>query len=246
MTHYSPSSLRLFQACNLQWRYRYLDGIKTPSSAAATVGKAVHKSIEANLRAKMMGLPLVEEAAADVARDAVTAGWAEVGDTEEATQDESRDKAARLSRLHHKLVAPHVEALALEERVEVQPPGRDYSLVLIADIREKGLIRDTKTTGKSPPKDAATRGGNADQMTAYSLAFGVERIQLDYLVDTKTPAVVSLPGERTTADHGRLLRKYDLMHKQIQAGVFLPAPGDSWACSQKYCGWWNSCQFGGG
>lgn len=243
MTHYSPSQLRTFQTCNLRWRYRYIDKITTRMSPAAAAGRAVHAGIEANLRGKMLGIPLDEAAAVTVATDSLKASWPEVEVIGEI--GETTDKVARLSRLHHQMVAPKIEPLALEERIEITPPGRDYSLVMVADIRERGLIRDTKTTSKSPSKDASTRGPDADQLTAYSMAFGEAAVQLDYLVDTKTPAVVSMRSERTADDHARLLEKFDGMHRQIQAGVFLPAPGDSWACSEKWCGWWKICPHGG-
>ena len=41
----SPSRLNCWLSCPLKWRLRYLDGIRTPTTPALFIGKAVHASL---------------------------------------------------------------------------------------------------------------------------------------------------------------------------------------------------------
>ena len=45
----SPSQLKLFGKCGIQYYYRYIENIIIPPSASLVVGKAAHKGIEANI-----------------------------------------------------------------------------------------------------------------------------------------------------------------------------------------------------
>ena len=42
----SPSRLGLWAKCPLAWKFRYLDGIRTPTSPSLFLGKCVHAGLE--------------------------------------------------------------------------------------------------------------------------------------------------------------------------------------------------------
>jgi hypothetical protein len=42
LEYVSPSRLSCWLSCPLKWKFRYLDGIRTPTTASLFVGKAVH------------------------------------------------------------------------------------------------------------------------------------------------------------------------------------------------------------
>lgn len=48
----SPSQIKTFRECARKWGFRYVDGIKTPSTAAAELGTRVHAVLEAYLAGK--------------------------------------------------------------------------------------------------------------------------------------------------------------------------------------------------
>ena len=48
----SPTKLRTYATCPLQYRYRYLDRLDTPYSPASLVGQAIHQTLESNFKAK--------------------------------------------------------------------------------------------------------------------------------------------------------------------------------------------------
>lgn len=251
--HYSPSQLGMFGKCQLMWEWRYVKGIKKPPGIAAIVGTGTHKSIEANLRAKMAGKAMPAQAAKEVAFDATAKAWEEaqpvVTDADSVQSvGQAQDNAVALALLHHSQVAPGIVPIGVEEKGTLEPEGYDWSLLVYKDIVESGRIRDTKTTGKKPDDDAADRGSYADQLTTYHMVGGEDcQVQLDFLVNTKTPYAHTLQGrQRTTDDHARLLDRYQRMHAQVQTGIFQPAPADSWQCSRRWCGYFDECPHGAG
>lgn len=251
--HHSPSSLGLWQKCQIAYEFRYLKGIKKPPGIAAIVGTGTHKSIEANLRAKMAGKVMSAQAAKEAAFDATAKAWDEHKPTPTEKDDvqsvgQAQDSAIALALLHHAKVAPGITPIGVEEKGELEPEGYDWSLLVYKDIIEAGRIRDTKTTGKKPDAEAADRGSYADQLTTYHMVGGEDcQVQLDFLVNTKVPYAHTLVGRtRTTNDHARLLDRYQRMHAQVQTGIFQPAPADSWQCSRRWCGYYDECPHGSG
>lgn len=246
--HLSSAQLNMIGRCQVQYRYRYLDGIKSPPGVAATIGKGVHAAIGKDLGNKMeWGELLDDEAIPDFAADATRAAWQEdeprlVDD--DPGQDAAVDIAIELAKLHHLKAAPGIEPVALEKKFRLVLDG-PYDLVGVPDVEEAGTIRDTKTAGKTPSADEADR---SLQLTVYHLAAaraGAEKeVALDYLVKTQKPKLVQLRSTRGPEDHARLLRRVEIAAQTIASGVFAPTNADNWWCSDRWCGYWNICEFG--
>lgn len=121
------------------------------------------------------------------------------------------------------------------------------------------VIRDTKTSAKSPTKslmDGAEKPGIADdssQLTAYATASYVidgkipDMMVLDYLVRTnaKTPGIYYVPTKttRTADDIQTFLNRVVQAVHAIHEGVFTPANATAWQCSEKWCGFWGICPY---
>jgi PD-(D/E)XK nuclease superfamily len=117
------------------------------------------------------------------------------------------------------------------------------------DIVEKNdttlVIRDTKTSKKSPNAEAADQ---SNQLSAYALASQVldgklpDSLKLDYLIDlkkeTKTMTLETVrDAEYTQAYLNRLVNGI----ASIRSGVFVPAPDQAWWCAQKWCAYHGIC-----
>lgn len=248
---FSPSQLSTWNTCNLRWYWRYIEGMKVPPGVSAVIGKGAHRSVEANMRRKLAGESMDIEEAKALARDATMEFWQTddpVVDDEAkvSTAGEAADCAVKLAAVHHGEVAPGIQPVGVEVHKQCdQVLHHDFGLQGYIDILEAGRIRDTKTKGKKPPADLADRGSYADQLTAYSYLANVDNVQLDVLVNTKTPYSMEVPGaKRTPRDRELMLGRFALMARSIEAGIFHPAPGDSWACSQKWCGYFSTCEYG--
>jgi hypothetical protein len=120
------------------------------------------------------------------------------------------------------------------------------------------VIRDTKTSGKSPTKSLMDGSGSpgiaddSDQLTTYALASLVldkklpDLMVLDYLIytparhDTK---YVQTKTVRDMNDVNTFLNRFANAVHAYRSGVFVPAKADYWGCSEKYCGYWSMCPY---
>ena len=157
----SPSRLNCWLSCPLKWKLRYLDGIRTPTTPALFVGKAVHAGLECYYRHRQLGVTLEAD---DVARRMVES-WAQLVDEEkmdfDSTDDETamRQQVADLVRVYLANVPKDEKPLAVEVAAEaplVDPDtGEDLGMPLVGVIdlvldNEAGpLITDFKTAARS-------------------------------------------------------------------------------------------------
>lgn len=250
--HLSASSIGTYERCPEQFRWRYVEGIKSPPGVAAITGKGTHKSIEGNMLAKLAGGALDIEAAKALARDGVMQAWeaetpmlTDDDGSEEQARGSAVDDAVSLAALHHAEVAPSIQPMAVERRVEIALSG-PFDLLGFIDIEEQKGVIDTKTSGKSPSADAAAK---STQLTIYDYARRMEGkesgfVRLDYLVKSKRPKYVPLVATRDEVDHDRMLARVARVAAAWQSGIFPFADPNSWACSQKFCGFWDRCEQG--
>lgn len=107
------------------------------------------------------------------------------------------------------------------------------------------IIRDTKTSKKSPSKTVADE---STQLSAYALASKVldgklpDAVVLDYLIDLKRETKVdSISSRRDEEQVNAYLNRLVNSIVSIQSGVFVPAPDTAWWCDQRYCGYHSIC-----
>jgi hypothetical protein len=248
----------LNMACGEAFRRRYIEGEIIPPGVAAVVGIATDKAVSRNLEHKRETkelLPLDE--LAEIARDGLEETWERGGgvrlDPEEAeagipkVKGQATDKTVRLSVLHAVSTAGEIEPTHIQRQWAVAIPGYPFDLVGTIDIQEgAAAVRDTKTTAKSPPADAAAK---SLQLAAYSLAVKVldgrapEKVKLDYLVDNKKPLAVTLEATKGADDYNALLARIETLTLAIERGVFMPVSPDHWACSERFCGYARTCRY---
>ena len=158
--HLSVSAMGMLARCGEQYRRRYIEGDKLPPGIAALVGRGVDQTVTANLQAVIDGLQLLPvEQLADLARDAVNNEFSagEVALTEEeaanpkAAKGSAVDKAIRLSWLHGESVAPRLKPVSVQRKWRLGIENFPFDLLGFIDVEEKERLRDTKTSGKTPP-----------------------------------------------------------------------------------------------
>lgn len=255
--HLSVSQLDMLSRCGEQYRRRYVEGEIIPPGIALIVGSSTDKAVSSDLQHKIdSGELLPDEAVADIARDNVVNSM-ESGNVLltpdeaiagiKAVKGEAIDKAVRLSRLHHKELAPVLKPTHVQRwwRVELQGYPRD--LIGIIDVQEGSeAVRDTKTASKSPAANAAHE---SDQLTMYAIACRVcdgvipRKLTLDHLVDNKTPKLVTLETTRTEQDFLPILARVETALAALEKGVFVPARQTDWWCSERFCGFANTCRY---
>ncbi len=242
--------------CLEAFRRRYVEGEIIPPGVAMLVGTATDKSVTRNLGHKIETRKLLTlEEVADTARDGLNQAWEqgvklepeEVEAGIKRIKGEATDKAVRLSLLHAKAKAPTIEATAVQRKWSLELQGFPLDLVGTMDIQEgAAFIRDTKTSGKTPSEDVAAR---SVQLTAYSLAAwkldgtAPAKVALDYLIDNKVPVAKTFEATKDENDYRALLARVEVMALALERGVFPPVEPEHWACSAKFCGYFNSCRY---
>jgi len=255
-THISPSQIASYLRCGEMYRRRYICKEVIPPGIALIKGRSIHTGAEANHRQKieshkdMKKKDIVEIAVNDVdaikAEDGYSLTKEEQSVGAKKVLGRVKDRIAIVAGLYAEEVAPTIQPILVEETFRIELPGSYDLLGRIDYCDEKEIIGDIKTSGKS--KSQADIDGS-DQMTFYHLAY-LNRfghppagLRMDILVDKKIPAVQPLTSTRDNQDYQILLNKINAMIAGLKAGVFLPAPENSWICSKKFCGYFSSCIY---
>jgi len=249
--HISPSQIDMMLKCGQQYKFRYLEGIKSAPGFALIVGSGTHDGVEYDLTKKLNTgeLATIEEisdAAADSVRERFKKEDVQCKDGESAGV--AVDQAVQLCGVHHSDLAPTLnpEALELELRIEVD--GYPVGFLGYADIVEKGgVVRDIKTSAsKKQQKFIDT----SLQITYYDWAYetlmeaALAELRFDVLVKTKKPYVQLMETTRDDSHRIKFLHYAESLIESVERGVFHPAvPGD-WLCSEKFCGYWSRCKYG--
>ena len=248
-------------AARLFWREIEAAGFKlrrTPRGIGAAVGSAVHKAAAVTLdeKATSGSLPpasVATDAALDTLSDELADGEVAYDGPRGAThnRNDAVRQAIGMTRAYHRLVAPTVEPIIVEERLEAEiAPGLILSGQPDVVAREPHKVRDLKT-------GARASGSHAPQIGAYSLLarshqLDIQEAGIDFIqrvgVSKPQPDPVSTTvaiGQAETAASSIIAHiAGDLATFREGDPVRRILPGDPWAfqanpasilCSPKYC-----------
>lgn len=226
----------------------------TPRGIGAAIGTAVHKAAEIVLKEKALSgrLPpssLATDCAAETLDEAVRQGLA----YDQTTQNRAATaiQAIGMTRAYHRVIAPIVEPIVVEERLEAEvSPGVILSGQPDVVAREPNRIRDTKTSVRPG-------GTHAPQIGAYSLLVRSNGLDIDEAaVDTIRRVTAGKAQPDPTSKpvrlaHAEAAASSIVKHILSDLRTFREGdperriePGDPWAfaanpqsmlCSPKYC-----------
>ena len=239
----SPSRLNCWLSCPLKWFFRYIEGIRTPTTPALFVGKACHAGLEVYYRHRQLGVTLGVD---DVMRR-MAESWAALVDEEkmdfDSTDDEAamRQQVANLVRVYLDNVPKDEKPLAVEVAAEaplVDPDtGEDLGIPLVGVIdlvlnNEAGpIITDFKTAARSSEPMEIT---NEIQLSSYAWLHrqitGQHEggLEIRSLIKTKVPKTEFHPyPARTEVHFARLLAVIREYLDALDAGKFNFRPGFS-------------------
>lgn len=238
----SVTQLKMYLRCPLQYKFRYVDGIKIPPVSNLTLGKAIHSALEVNYTQKITSQT-------DLPLDAIKSAFSDCWDRDEKEtvfdSDEKpgniKDEGIGLLSAYHDKVSPTITPKIVERDFELTFENVVYTLKGKLDLVDVyNIIIDHKTSKRSMSEDVA---GTDIQLTCYALAyrhvFGImeKSLRFDVMVRTKTPKIQQLPTQRTQKDIDRFLKVLAYVCKAIETGIFYPNTG--FACSN--CGYGELC-----
>lgn len=158
LKHISHTQIKMYERCPHQYYLRYIKGIKVPVKPSFILGRAVHTTEEYNFKEKLANDRFPE---VDLLQDLYAGMCEEISKTENVDwgveKDTSIDKIKDQGTKLVKIYQPHairIQPLAVEEKVRVQFPGTDWTLIGQRDLRttDKRII-DFKTSGQAFNRD---------------------------------------------------------------------------------------------
>lgn len=260
---WSNSALTSLERCGEKFRRRHIEGEAVPPSPRMLRGTVVHKVASTSMQRKLEATEelVSAEEAKDLAATEFEQQWAGgvsfEGEAPEgganAEKARSKDFAVDLSAFYVEGVAPGVVPVAVERRIEVKPKDSDLVIAgtidLVAEVEGGEAIRDTKTSEKSPNREAAE---NSQQLTMYAMLRLADVgslpkvLALDHLVRTPARAERKHVVQETTrdaADVGALVNRLNTAVEAVKRGVFVPTAPDSWWCAPAWCEYYASCVY---
>jgi PD-(D/E)XK nuclease superfamily len=234
-----------------------------PRGIGALIGTAVHRGVSVVLghKASTGTLPLrtvAIESSREALRDGVDRVEVQYDTPHGATHNmrDAVDQVVRMTGVYHDHVAPSIDPVIVEERLEAEV---ETGLVLSGQsdmiCREPGAIRDLKTGAKMPTSHAPQLGGYS--LLARSHGHRIERASIDFVqrVSPAKPQPLPVTDEAVVA-HAETAATNILRQMAIDIDTFRkgdPArrilPGDPWAfmanpasvlCSAKWCSAWGT------
>ena len=222
----------------MQYKFRYLDGLKIPPVSTIILGRSVHKGLEQNFTQKKetkIDLPVSKVLEAysfffDQAQKEEEVNW------EGESSGSVKDSGIGLVKVYQKDIAPKIQPISVEEEFNLEFENVPYTLKGWLDlIDENKIIRETKTSKRSYPKDSAL---SDIQLTAYNLSYKYLKKEepkglcLDVMVKNKLPKVQTIESPaRTEAQLARFLKLLGSVTRAIKMGAFYPCE------NPQICGW---------
>lgn len=209
----SPTRLRTYDTCPLQYRYRYLDRLPTLFTPRSLLGDAIHRTLEANFTEKKR---TCEDLSAEVATEVFEGAWegnlpAEALEGENATAwEQAHDDGLKLLDFYLETIAPGVTPHLVEHRFRFDVPGLDLPVVGTVDlIDQNGVVIDHKTSHR--PYDPSYLAADL-QLICYATGYGAFRAG-SRLQPGRLPSAYFVPDVRVDV----LVTSDPPTHQQLQA-----------------------------
>jgi len=240
VTRLSVTEISLGMRCPAQLWFKLAVGPRPPKAAAVT-GIAFHKGVEVALKDKVKSGRIEPEPARDAfvesfrieALDADFEG--ENPDVWEKTGLEALD-------VYLRRVCPTFEPDKeddIEQHFEIQTRSGLVISGIIDLIDGDGTLIDHKTTNRNPKQ-----GANGLQYIAYQLPLKEIR-PFKYSVIALSTRKTEMFEKQTSLEQVRsFVEAAEHLAANLRLGNIVPNPMNV-LCSERWCGWWNLCPFGG-
>lgn len=250
----SVSSMNLLAKCPERWRRRYVEREYEPASGKMILGSSVGA-------AESQHYATVVETGEGLSLEAVQDEFSSEWDDRTGREDvdwgddnpgELKDSGIAVIDSYHSLIAPLIVPVSVEREFTLTWPGVEWGLTGFLDLEEDdGTVADLKVRGQK------LRQPDADsdlQPASYLYARRAEgnpapRFDFHTMVRTKRPYAEVVTTGRTDRQLDAFADRVFLAASEIEwraeneawSGA---APG-AWWCSERFCGYFSSCRFGG-
>lgn len=256
---FSHSQYTSYKICGQAYEFKYVQGLRAPSSPNMGRGIAIHKAVEESIKAKIEGRPIPKiEDLNELLIKEFDEKTQDVVNWDDADPGEVKKAAVDAYRTFHLYALPKLNPVAVEKGFAVKVGT--VPMVGYIDLVEKvpaitipnlspeeqalaptmDVVVDLKTTKATWSDDKVRRN---TQLTLYTHVEGVPNARIDQLVMLKKgPVYKPSATTRTPHDAAVLIEDIEQTVDYIKKGVFPKTTIDSWACSEKGCPYWTICR----
>lgn len=219
LTSISPTRLRAYETCPLQYKMRYIQKVPRVDSPSSLVGQAVHRALEVNfVQKRRVGHDLDLKEVVNVFED-VWDSRLPVGASESSLADEfsgAYSSGLEILRLYFQDVAPRIKPHLIEHRFRFDIPGVPVRVVGTVDlIDQDGVVIDHKTSfarySESYPETdlqlrcyaigyAMFRAGSRVRPGQLPAPFFIPEVRVDVLVRSQPPVIQQLRADYDRSD----------------------------------------------
>lgn len=251
LDHLSYSSVTTYLECRAKWKFRYVDRLTVPATAALAFGSALHDAIEAVLRGRMAGESIDPQAAWSrawgVRQEAQEIDWGgEHPDTFEnlgARLLAHPDVEQTLGQLTPALIDGEP---AIERRLTLQVASVPIPVIGFLDmLASDGVIVDFKTAARAwSPEQARQESQPLFYLAAANqagLPHAPGKFRHVVFVKTRTPQVQVIDSEHSLSEVLWILQVIEGVWQGIAAGHFGGNPKACFAWGRR-CEYFDVCR----
>lgn len=253
---FSHSRLTALTMCGEAYRRRYIEHDKQPPRVNMAMGTSLHWAAQENFRQKIESH---QDLPAEDIKDIAAGKFSELeNDGVGLTRDELRrggvrvlgealDKTIAIAGVYAKKIAPEYQPEFVEQQFTIELPNASHDLTGVIDLADdEQCVTDLKTTAKRMDADDAH---HSLQLTVYAAGYQVltgspaKELRLDVIQTWAKPSRRVLKTTRGPDDFGVLAARLNMALRSIDSGTFLPAAVGAWWCSDRFCGYWQTCPY---
>ena len=250
----SVSSLNLLARCPERWHRRYILREYEPPNGKMLLGSSVGAA-EGQHYSQVIDTG--EGFTLEQVQDEFSAEWDDrIGREDVDWGDDKpgdlKDSGVAALDAYHTQVAPLIIPVSVEREFNLTWPGVDWGLTGFLDLEEQdGTVADLKVRGKKLMRADADTDLQASSYLYARRAEGNPAPRFDFhtMVRTKRPYAEVVTTERTDrqldAFADRVFLAASEIHWRASNDAWSGAAPGAWWCSDKFCGYWASCPFGG-
>lgn len=251
------SMVNTWLRCGVQFERRYINGEIIPPGVAARRGSAAHKGAEVSNRSVMESgnippLDVLQDATRDeykrlIKDEGVFIPADQKAETNVILNDNLNQAMAAVKK-YHEAIAPNVKPIGTEIKITADV-GLSLPVAGIIDCAEEGRIRDLKVRGRASNKATADMDLQPSfYWVLYRERFGKfpDEFIYDEIVPLKTKTTYNpIPTSRNAEAMERWRLYLAAFLRDLGTGIFRPSDPGNFLCSPNWCGYYQSCPYGG-
>lgn len=257
LKHLSHSSIELYLRCPEKWRRRYLENEYEPRGGYQVVGSAVHAAEAQSYHTqKDTGFPQqVEQVLDEFSTQLENEIERYEIDWDGEDPGAMKDRGVSMVGKYHEIIVPAMEPVSVEQEFNIRlHPDNAWTVKGYIDVigtYDDGFIRreagphDIKTVKKAQDHTGSIQAS----LYTYATMQDDDVDKTFYVHELKIlkdgPHADIREVHRTREAQEMYLQRVAMIAREIdwrvESGEWQGAAPGTWWCSQKYCGFWNTC-----